>query len=217
MKKSLFLEVFWHKRKLKKLLLIMKLTTLLSIILSLNLGASVYSQKTQFTLDLNGKTVREVFQVLEQNSKFRFFYNEEFNFIDKVVNLSVKNENVEQILEKLFESSDITYRVLDNNLVVLTLKQSLQQSTVTGTVADAKTGEPLIGVNVTIEGTTQGTITDVKGKYSLEVTTQNAMLIFSYIGYVTEKIAVGGQSNIDIKLVEDIKNLDEIIVVGYGV
>ena len=217
MKKSLFLEVFWHKRKLTKLLLIMKLTTLLSIILSLNLGASVYSQKTQFTLDLNGKTVREVFQVLEQNSKFRFFYNEEFNFIDKVVNLSVKNENVEQILEKLFESSDITYRVLDNNLVVLTLKQGMKQVTVTGTVADAKTGEPLIGVNVTVEGTTQGTITDVKGKYSLEVTTQNAMLIFSYIGYVTEKIAVGGQSNIDIKLVEDVKNLDEIIVVGYGV
>jgi len=102
----------------------MKLTALFLFLLSLNLFASVYSQNTRFTVDLNGKTVREVFQFIEQESEFRFFYNDEFSYIDKVVDMSVKNENVEQILEKLFETSDITYKVFDNNLVVLTLNRT---------------------------------------------------------------------------------------------
>ena len=115
-------EVFFPKRKLKKLILIMKLSALFLMVLSLNLSASVYSQNTKFTVDLNGKTVREVFQILEQQSEFRFFYNDDFSYIDNVVDLNVKDENVEQILEKLFETSDITYKVFDNNLVVFNPK-----------------------------------------------------------------------------------------------
>src|ERR1035437_1553321 len=217
MKNSLFFKVFFYKRKLTKPLLIMKLTILLSIVLSLNMSASVYSQKAKFTLDLNGKTVREVFQVLEQQSKFRFFYNDEFSYIDKVVNLSIKDQNVEQILEKLFESSDITYRVLDNNLVVLTLKQSLQQVNIKGVVTDACTGEKLPGVNAVIEGTTVGVITDGNGQFSIEVSKPDANLIFSYVGYMTETVHFEGQKTIDVKLSPDIKKLDEVVVVGYGV
>lgn len=215
MKNHYHVEFFSLFGKLKKLIMIMKLTTLLSIFLSLNLGASVYSQNARFNIDLNGKTVREVFQILEKQSKFRFFYNDDFNYIDKVVNISAKNENVEQILEKLFETSDITYKVLDNNLVVLTLKQNLQQSVITGTITDQTTGEALPGVNVVVKGTTRGTITDESGKYSIEVS-PDEVLQFSYIGYVNQEITVTNQSVVDVQLVSDVQSLEEIVVVGYG-
>ena len=195
----------------------MRLIILFSIILSLNLEASVYSQKTQFTLDLSGKTVREVFQLLEQQSKFRFFYNDEFKYIDKIVNLSVRDENVEQILQKLFVSSDITYKVLENNLVVLTLKQSVsQQVKISGTVTDATTNDPLIGVNIVVEGTTIGVVTDAAGHFVIEVPSANATLNITYIGYNPEKVAISGQTTINVKLVPDITKLDEVVVVGYG-
>ena len=193
----------------------MKLTTLLSIVLSLNLGASVYSQNTRFNLDLNGKTVREVFQILEQQSKFRFFYNDEFSYIDKVVDLNIKNENVEQILEKLFETSDITYKVFDNNLVVLTLKHNQRQVVIEGTIADASSGEPLPGANVLVKGTTRGATTDINGKFSIEANAGD-VLTFSYVGYISEDVTVTDQTSINVKLAPDITSLDEIVVVGYG-
>ncbi len=215
MKNSFCYEAFLPKGKLKKLILIMKLTTLFLLVLSLNLSASVYSQNTKFSVDLNGKTVREVFQILEQQSEFRFFYNDDFSYIDNVVDLNVKNENVEQILEKLFETSDITYKVFDNNLVVLTLKQNLQQVVVKGTILDASSKEPLPGANVQVKGTTRGTTADVNGKYSVEAA-KGDVLVFSFIGYLPEEVTIADQTVVDISLGPDIQSLEEVVVVGYG-
>ncbi len=194
----------------------MNLTFLLSILLTLNLSASLYSQSTKFSLDLNGKTIREVFQILEEGSKFRFFYNDEFKYIDQVVDLKVDNENVEQILEKLFETSDITYRVLDNNLVVLTIKNNILQLRIQGKVVDAGSGEALPGVNVMVKGTTRGAITDTDGNYTIEAE-PGEILIFSYIGFFEQEIQVGDQTEINVNLSQDIESIDEIVVVGYGV
>jgi TonB-linked SusC/RagA family outer membrane protein len=208
-------EVFLIKRKLKKLILIMKLSALFLMVLSLNLSASVYSQNTRFTVDLNGKSVREVFQFIEKESEFRFFYNDDFSYIDKVVNLNVKNENVEQILARLFETSDITYKVFDNNLVVLTLKQDLQQVSVKGTITDAATSEALPGANVQVKGTTTGTTTDLNGGFSITAKTGD-VLVFSFIGYLTQEVTVGAEAILNIALAPDIQNLEEVVVVGYG-
>ena len=90
-----------------------------------------------------------------------------------------------------------------------------QQKPIKGTVVDA-TGEPLIGVNVSVKGTTIGTITDVDGKYSLEVPAKGT-LVFSFIGYKTAEIPIGSQSVVDQTLNEDTQNIDEVVVVGYGV
>jgi TonB-linked SusC/RagA family outer membrane protein len=208
-------EVFLMKRKLKKLILIMKLSALFLMILSLNLSASVYSQNTRFTVDLNGKSVREVFQFIEKESEFRFFYNDDFSYIDKVVNLNVKNENVEQILARLFETSDITYKVFDNNLVVLTLKQDLQQVSVKGTITDAATAEALPGANVQVKGTTMGTTTDLNGAFSIAAN-KGDVLVFSFIGYLTQEVTVGTETVLNIALAPDVQNLEEVVVVGYG-
>jgi len=91
-----------------------------------------------------------------------------------------------------------------------------QQVSITGTVTDAKDGSPMPGVNVIIENTTQGTVTDIDGKYTLNIPDKNAVVVFSFLSYTTQKITVGEQSVLNIKLGEDITKLDEVVVIGYG-
>lgn len=108
-------------------------------------------------------------------------------------------------------------------LIILTTFNALalglgdaQQQKVTGKVIDANTNEPLIGVNVAVEGTTVGTITDVGGNYSLVPPGASATLVFTYIGYVTQKVQFQGQTTIDIKMTSEVLNLEEVVVIGYG-
>jgi len=91
-----------------------------------------------------------------------------------------------------------------------------QELTVSGLVTDAATGEPLPAANVVIKGTTIGTVTDLNGKFSIVVTNADAILVFSMIGYLSENVSVNGRANIDVKLVPDIKELDQVVVIGYG-
>ena len=89
------------------------------------------------------------------------------------------------------------------------------QNTVTGIVTDIL-GEPLVGVNIVIEGTTTGTVTDINGNYSISIPDTSNALVFSFVGYLTEIIQLEGRSTIDITMVEDIAELDEVVVIGYG-
>src|ERR1035437_4926459 len=102
-------------------------------------------------------------------------------------------------------------------LIISTMSVSAQNQLVKGTVTDEKTNMALIGVSVKVDGTTNGSITDFNGNFSLNVPTPNAVLEFSYIGYISQKVNVNGQSEIKVILAEDTRNLDEVIVVGYGV
>ncbi|NMC37973.1 MAG: TonB-dependent receptor [Bacteroidales bacterium] len=93
---------------------------------------------------------------------------------------------------------------------------AVQQQRVTGTITDASSGEPLVGVNIVVEGTTTGTMTDVNGKYTIEVPNRNSVLAISYIGYVAQKINVGGRAVVDVTMESDLKALEEVVVTGYG-
>jgi TonB-dependent starch-binding outer membrane protein SusC len=95
-------------------------------------------------------------------------------------------------------------------------QQSLQKPKVTGNITDATSGEPLVGVNIVVEGTSTGVVSDMSGNYVIEVQDPNAILVFSYVGFLTEKIPVGSKLVIDIKLVPDVTNLEEVVVIGYG-
>jgi iron complex outermembrane receptor protein len=215
MKKKWITNNHSSKRQLNKLLRFMKIATLFIIACTLNLHATVYSQNTKFSYDFRGKTVREVFTILEKNSKFRFFYNDNFNYIDQKVDIVVKDQNVEEILSKMLSSSEMTYRVLENNLVVLTPSESMQTITVKGKVTDGQ-GGGLPGVNIVVKGTTIGTTTDIDGDYSLDLNSSNVILVFSYIGYLGQEVALEGRSTLNLSLVEDVQNLEEVVVVGYG-
>ncbi len=200
----------------KKLLCIMKLSFIFTVLFTFQLAASVYSQSEVFSVNLKNTTVKEVFKTIEGQSKFRFFYNDELTDMNRQVNLNVKNIKIEAILAELFDHSKITYQVLDNNLIVILPRQVIQQQTLTGLVTDATNDEPIIGANVTIEGTTSGTVTNANGKFILVIPKSDAVVVVSFLGYNPQKVSVNGQSVLNIKLEPDITKLDEVVVIGYG-
>lgn len=209
----------------KKLLLFMKLTTFLIIACSASIFANTgYSQSSVVNMNLKNVNIHDVFVEIEKQSDFRFFYNENQLDLNKKVSVVAANNQISDVLNSLFANTDIAYKVIDKYIVLVSMKayqaslntNAPQQQKVTGLVTDASTGEPLPGVNIVIEGTTLGVVSDIDGRYSIEIPSADAVLVFSYMGYLTEKIAVAGQSKIDLKLSTDITKLEEVVVIGYG-
>ena len=134
-------------RTFRKLLLIMKLTFLITFLTVMQVFGSVYSQNARLSLSVEDKSMREVFKLIEQESNFRFFYNDEFTELNKKVNLDVSEEKIDDILTAILDNSEVTYRILENNVVVITpLSEPLPQpGTVKGKVTDASTGDPVVG------------------------------------------------------------------------
>ena len=199
-----------------KKLIMLKVIFLLTLVLTLNLSASIYSQDTKFDLTVNDQTVRDVLKIIESKSQFTFFYNDDFIDLNNKISLNMNNQSIDDLLSALLINTGVTYKIMEDNFVVITPVDRVKQARVTGTITDSQTGETLPGVYVLIEGTNIGTITDVDGKYSLEGPPPNSVLVFSYMGYITEKVTYTGQSTIDMKLVPDITNLEEVVVIGYG-
>ncbi len=189
------------------------------VIFTANVCATGFSQ---FSFNMNEKKVRDVFSLIENYSNYRFFYNDAFEAVDKIVDLKVENENINQILDDLLASSDYTYKIFDNNLIVISLKDNLEDQAdpqhfiVKGTVTDEK-GNPVPGVTVLIKGTSTGTTTDVKGNFTIEAENAQSILMFSFIGYINQEVTVGNRSQINITLQENVVGLEEVVVVGYGV
>ena len=123
---------------------------------------------------------------------------------------------IDQILEELLDSTGLGYRVLENNLIVVTPENDPLQAMITGRVTDASTGDGLPGVSVVVKGTAVGVNTDINGNYSINAGTPDAILTFSFIGYVSQEIVTAGRIRIDVTLAIDVTALDEVVVVGYG-
>lgn len=200
-----------------KTLLIMKLSSLLLMIVTLQSFALGYSQEARFTFSVQNKTMLEVLRMIETQSDYRFFFSDNYQELSSIVNFETENDDLSEVLGNMLNDKAISYKVLENNIVVIAPIKAFQQQKVTGTVTDASTNEPLAGVYVRVEGTNTGGITDAEGKYSVEITDQQAVLVFSSIGYVTETIPVDGRLLIDISISPDVTALEEVVVVGYGV
>lgn len=204
----------WDLFSPKKLILIMRLSTLLLFVNLACVCANGFSQHERLTLNQEKASIKDLLNEIELKSKFKFLYRDEAVENTKVsVNLTDKTIN--EVLDYILMNTNNSYRFLENDLIVIAPKLNVQQK-ISGTVTDATTGEPLIGVNVVIEGTTTGTTTDVNGRFSLDNSKPDGVLIFSYIGYNPERVSINGQAVIDVKMVPDIKKLEEIVVVGYG-
>lgn len=209
------------------LLRTMKLSVLLCIISTATLFAgNTYSQNATVSLHMKNASMQDIFREIEKQSEYRFFYNGSQIDLDKKVNIQASKTKVSEVLNNLLSSTDIAYKLIDKHIVLVSVSApreanetstTVQQKKVSGTILDANTGEALPGVNVVIEGTTTGVITDVDGKFSINVSNPNAVLVISYVGYMNERVNVNGQSAIDIKLTPDIQKLEEVVVVGYGV
>lgn len=204
----------------------LKLSTL-CLILGVEAGYATesYSQVTTFSISVQDQSVKEVFDYIEQHSEFIIFYLDETIDVNRKVSVNLKDQQVESILEQLFKNTDVTYTINDRQILLSKRKEMTEavpvvavvqqkKNTVTGVVLDP-TGMPVIGANIMVKGTTNGTITDMDGKFSLEVN-KDATLVISYIGFANQEIKVGNQTKLSISLKEDSEALDELVVVGYG-
>lgn len=189
-------------------------------------AASSYAEQTTLTVRMNNRTVKDVFSYIEKNSEFIFVYHGSNINLNKKVNVDVSNQTVEAILSKMFAGTDIEYIINDRQIIVrknetnkkqvaVVAPQQEKKITVTGNVKDA-TGEPLIGVNVMVKGTTVGSVTDANGNFSLSDVPPTAVVSISYIGYKTREIALNGKNSVNVTLSEDSEALDEVVVIGYG-
>lgn len=210
-------------RKVKKVLLTMKLTIILLLLCMMQISASVYSQSTKFNFEVKNEDVIKVLKKIEETSNYRFFYISEHVDVNRKVSIEVNNETIKKILEELFEGHDVNYEFVDNYLISLSPKKFKtsekkilqQQITVSGTVTDPS-GSPLPGVTVIVKGTTQGTVTNADGEYSLSNIPEDAALQFSFVGMKTQEVEVGSQTTIDIIMVADAIGIEEVVAIGYG-
>lgn len=201
----------------------MKLATFLVFVFSLHTAASVYSQSTRLSLNMHQISIKEVLQQIESQTEFRFIYeNEKINF-DKKVDISVTDENVEQILNRLFENEKVSFKVNSNNLILIKpsgfdqggdagVKQS---KTIQGKVT-GKDGQPIPGVSVIVKETTVGTVTDAKGNFQLIIPAGFDKLQFSFIGMRTQELIINGKTQFSVVMEEDAIGLEEVVAIGYG-
>jgi len=205
---------------------IMKLNVIL-FLFSMNVvfASNSYAQKTFLTLDMKDKTVSEVLDAIEQQSEFRFYYNSKIVDTKRKVTVTAKQVDVFIILNQLFTATNIGYKVVDKDVILVErdadssspqLAVAFQGISITGTVTD-DVGDPVPGVNVVVKGTTTGVITGSDGRFSITVPNEDAVLAFSFVGYASQEIAVGDQRTINVTLEVDARELEEVVVVGYGV
>lgn len=215
---------------LKRLLLIVKLTILLIFMGLMSVSASIYSQTTKLTMNLQGATFLEVIQKIEKQSEFVFIYKNEVIDLKKKVNVVVENKTVEAILDEVFKELDLKYEIIKNQIIITPNKslpaaksggvmpavEQPAKKNLKGKITDAS-GSPIPGTTVMVKGTTVGVIADFDGNFSIDVPADAKTLVVSFVGMKTQEIAIGNQTQFLVKMEEATVGVDEVVVVGYGV
>lgn len=191
-------------------------TFALSLIFCLQVSASSFSQGKKVSLDLTNVSLKEALNVLCKKADFRLLYNESDVAVSKTITLVNSEIAVSDALNLLLKDTQLNFRELDNNLIVITAQSSAVAAdiTVKGQVTDA-TGNGMPGVSVKLKDAAVATSTDQSGRFGIQVP-ENGVLVFSYMGFVTQEVPVNNRTLINIKLVENSQALSEIVVVGYG-
>jgi len=209
---------------LRKIWMTMKLTIFLFFLaISQMMAVETYSQSTILSLNLKSVAVKDVLDEIERKSEFVFLYNSKLVDADRTVSMEFKDQKISEILDKLFQNTDVVYTVVDRQ-IVLTNKadqagfvelSAVQQTKVSGKITDSA-GASLPGVSVIVKGTTTGVISDNNGNYSLSNISENAVLQFSFVGMKMQEIVVGSKTIINVTLEDEITGIEEVVAVGYG-
>ncbi|HEX3010389.1 MAG TPA: SusC/RagA family TonB-linked outer membrane protein, partial [Bacteroidales bacterium] len=195
----------------------MRLSVVINLMAVLQVSAlSSSAQTAKVSIQANNVNIREAFREIERNSGISFLFYDDAIDLKKNITVSAIDCPLSELLDKILKDTNLTYKVYDNKFIVVSPVEAVQQQTITGTITDAANNEPLPGVNITIEGTTLGAVSDIDGKFSINVPSTNAVLVFSFVGYNTEKVTLTGQATLSVSLIPDIKSLEEVVVVGYG-
>ena len=206
--------------RFKHIFRIMRISTfLLMVCVFCSYAGNAHSQNAKVSIRMNNVKLDKILNEIENQTDYLFIYNNQVD-INKITSVKVKNEAVAQVLDKILSGTGINYELEGTHIILTTeaikdLHAQQQAKTVTGTVTDVS-GEPIIGANIRIKGTTTGTITDIDGNFSIEAEPQSVIEV-SYIGYLTQETVINNQKSIRFLLKEDTKTLDEVVVIGYGV
>lgn len=195
-----------------------------ALLASTLLTVPVQFASAQLNIALSNSKLGTVIQQIQSQSKYQFFYDDDLASMP-IPSINVQNSSVEEVLNQVLAGKGVTYKV-DENVIYLsknvsstrsisTSSQQEAEKTITGTIVDAS-GMPLIGVTVMEKGTTNGSITDFDGKYSLKVSA-NAIVQFSYVGYKSVEMSVSGKTTIDLTMKEDTEVLEEVVVTALGI
>ena len=206
--------------RFKQIFRIMRISTfLLMVCVFCSYAGNAHSQNAKVSIRMNNVKLDKILNEIENQTDYLFIYNNQVD-INKITSVKVKNEAVAQVLDRILSGTGINYELKGTHIILTTeaikdLHAQQQAKTVTGTVTDVS-GEPIIGANIRIKGTTTGTITDIDGNFSIEAEPQSVIEV-SYIGYLTQETVINNQKSIRFLLKEDTKTLDEVVVIGYGV
>ena len=207
-------------KKEPKFLRIMRISTFLFFLcVFTSFAAKTNSQNARVSINGNNLTISEFIDQVEKQTDYLFVYSKSELNVNENISVNAGKKSVAQYLNEAFNNSDVQY-AFENDYIVLTKKVSplaiaQQGRTVTGVVYDSY-GETVIGANVILKGTTNGTITDLDGNFALSNVPEGAVLLVSYIGFQPQEVNVGNQRNITVTLKDDTQALEEIVVVGYG-
>ena len=205
----------------------MKLTAVLILAFTLQLNAKSYSQK--ISISEKNIPLSKVFRLIEKQTGYSFIYENKALRRARPVSLNIRNTDLTEALNICFKEQPLVYEIKYNTVIIREKEMADKIAsekredtpaitppiTVKGSITNEK-GQPLAGATITIKGTGQSVVSDNNGNYSITVPSTKAVLVFSYVGLVTEEKIVGNTVTINIKLVEDLRDMSEVVVIGYG-
>ena len=216
-KNKLFYECHCHcLMKTFRVMRVIVFLLLVSIFQTFANGA--YSQQTKLSLDFSKTKLIDVLEEIEEQSEFFFLFNEKLVDKDREVTLLFENQKIDEILDVLFAETDVTYTITDRKIILVPefLTNIQQQKSITGSVTD-ETGQSIPGVTVIVKGTNQGTVTDINGNYSISNVSENATLVFSFVGMKMQEFVIGSQTSINVTMQADAIGLNEVVVTALGI
>ncbi len=206
---------------------VLKLLVTMKLMLLLICGAGLlssfgksYAQNTKLSVELKNSSIEDVLNYIEVHTEYSFMYDNKKVDVHREVDIAVKDQTVETILDQLF-GNEMKYQMVGRHIIISPKTESSdlvstqQSGTISGRVTDSS-GAPLPGVTVMLKGTTQGTITDVEGNYILPNVPGDGTLVFSFVGMKAQEVKVSGKTYISIEMTDETLSVDEVVVVGYG-
>ncbi len=201
-----------------------KVAGLLIAVLLLSASHTFAKQQEKLNVTIRNASLEEVFNVIESQSSYRFLYKTDLVDLSRRVNVNQRNVDIESILAEILDGSDIYFTIKEGDLVIITpvaptaasdIKQ--EDKVIKGKIVDIN-GDPLPGAAIYLkEDNTIGTITDVEGNYELKIPATAQTIVFAFIGMNNQEVVYAGQENIHITLLSAFEEMDEVIVVGYGI
>ncbi len=177
-----------------------------------------YSQVTKLSLEASNSTVREVLTQIENETEFYFLYNSKIVDVDRKIDVSLQSKKIEEVLDVIFDKTSVEYTIVDRQIVLSNSElhsDGEQKRQIKGKVSD-ENGEPLPGVTIVFQGTTQGTISDIDGNYSMVMPDNAEVLVFSFIGMMTQEVNIDGKEEVNVTLLQDYIGIEEVVAIGYG-